>query len=141
MSVLWSSVMHCGAANAGPREHDERLVVLGGLDAVGLRVRERGGGVAGALRLDHVEVDLAAVDAAALVDHLGERLEHVDLVPEVEAVTLRRVDPGCSAGSIATTEILSAVTPGAVAFSPVCFAVSLVQNAVVDVNGDDAGRA
>ena len=38
--------------------------------------------------LDHVEVDLAAVDAAALVDHLGERLEHVDLVTEVEPVAL-----------------------------------------------------
>jgi hypothetical protein len=33
----------------------------------------------------------------------------------------------------------SAVTPGADAVSPVCFAVSLVQNAVFDVNGDDAG--
>ena len=47
--------------------------------------------------------------------------------------------PGCTAGSIATTEMLSAVTPGALAFSPVCFAVSLVQNAVVDVNGEVVG--
>ena len=36
---------------AGPRDHDERLVVLGRLDAVGLRVRERRGLVAGAARL------------------------------------------------------------------------------------------
>jgi hypothetical protein len=35
--------------------------------------------------------------------------------------------------------IESAVTPGALALSPLCFAVSLVQNAVFDVNGDDAG--
>src|SRR5262245_30566584 len=47
--------------------------------------------------------------------------------------------PGRSAGSIAATEILSAVTPGAVAFSPLCWAVSLVQNDVVEVNGDAEG--
>ena len=47
--------------------------------------------------------------------------------------------PGCRGGSIATTLIESAVTPGAVAFRPVCFAVSLVQNEVVDVNGDVDG--
>ena len=35
--------------------------------------------------------------------------------------------------------IESAVTPGAVAFRPVCFAVSLVQNEVFDVNGDVDG--
>src|SRR5262249_5870546 len=38
-------------------------------------------------------------------------------------------------------EIESAVTPGADAVRPVCFAVSLVQNAVFDVNGDEAGSA
>ena len=54
MSVLWSSVMHCGTAkHAGPGDHDERLVVLGRLDAGRLRVRDVVAWSAGAARLLH----------------------------------------------------------------------------------------
>ena len=142
ISVSCSSVMHCGAAN--PPVHESTM--NGSLSSVALM---------------HAACAFATVvawSAAPPSCCTTVRSMSRPLMPPhsltISANTLSMStgsprlnrypcgeSPGASGASIATTEIESAVTPGADASSPVCSAVSSVQNAVVDVNGDDAGSA